>query len=233
VVSRNSVLHATTRGDEVTVQLDGVLLTSEHVDDAPAARERTVQAADIVEAARERSAELMREASAQVDTLHQSGRATGFELGYAEGLQTATGDLARALALVQAAAGAAKTIRDQIIESAEGELIELVVEALERVIAVRVDEDRELVLETLRRGLARVGAQRVVSVRVHPGDAPVVRAWLDASGGEGMGWELRPDGGVSIGGCIIDTAAGQVDARLDVQVAQLAAQLRDAVPRAE
>ena len=232
-VLRNAVLRATTPGEELTVQLDGELLASERLDETPAARQRTVEAAGIVEAARERSAELMREASAQIGELEQTGRQTGFELGYAAGLQAAAGDLAQALALVQAAAREGKTIRDQIIESAEGELIELVVEALERVIAVRVDEDRALVLETVRRGLDRVGAQRVVCVRVHPDDAPAVRAWLDERGGDGARWELRPDGGVTIGGCVIDTAAGQVDARLDVQVAQIAAQLREAVPRAD
>ena len=232
-VSRNAVLRDTTRGDEVTVQLDGELLASERLDETPAARERTAEAADIVESARERSAELVREVSAHIGELEQTGRQAGFELGYAEGLQTAAGDLAQALELVQAAAREGKAIRDQIIESAEGELIELVIEALERVIAVRVEQDRELVLETVRRGLDRVGAQRVVRVRVHPDDASVVRAWLDERGGEGARWELRPDGGVTIGGCVIDTEAGEVDARLDVQLAQIAAQLREAVPRAD
>ena len=228
-VPRSTVLRDTTRGDEVTVQLDGELLASERLDGTLGGRERTAETADIVESARERSAELVREASTHIGEIEQAG----FKLGYAEGLQTAAGDLAQALELVQTAAREGKAIRDRIIESAEGELIELVIAALERVIAVRLEQDRELVLETVRRWLDRVGAQRVVRVRVHPDDAPAVRTWLDERGGEGARWELGPDGSVTIGGCVIDTVAGEVDARLDVQLAQIAAQLREAVSRAD
>ena len=159
-VPRSTVLRDTRRGDEVTVQLDGELLVSERLDGTLGGRERTAEAADIVESARERSAELVREASTHIGEIEQAG----FKLGYAEGLQTAAGDLAQALELVQTAAREGKAIRDRIIESAEGELIELVIAALERVIAVRLEQDRELVLETVRRGLDRVGAQRVVRV---------------------------------------------------------------------
>jgi flagellar biosynthesis/type III secretory pathway protein FliH len=226
-------LRGTTRGDEVTVQLDGELLSREQLSESPEDLERLEEAADIVEAARERSAELMRDATEQLGEMERAGHRAGFDLGYAEGLQAAASELSSALELVQAAAREGKAIRDQLIESAEGELVTLVIAALERMVAIRVEQDPELVIETVRRGLDRVGAQRVVRVRVHPDDAQAVRAWLEERGGDGPQWELRADGGVTVGGCVIDTAAGEVNARLDVQLAQIAEQLREATPHVD
>ena len=231
--NRQNVLHATTRGDEVALQLDGAVLAREQVIRSEDELERTAEAANIVEAARARSEELLRDAASHLGDLERAGHRAGFEAGYAEGLQQAGAELAGALALVQTAALEGKTVRDQIVEGAEREVIALVIAALERVVGIRAGQDEQLVLESVRRGLERVGAQQVVRLRVNPGDADTLRVWLDERGREGAHWELRPDGSVDVGGCVIDTTAGEVDARLDVQLAQIAEQLRNAVPHAD
>jgi flagellar assembly protein FliH len=71
-----------------------------------------------------------------------------------------------------------------------------------------------------------------VRIRVHPDDVTAVHADLARRGDAASVWEVFGDGRVGIGGCIIDTRAGEVDARLDVQLQEVAQALRGAVPHA-
>jgi flagellar assembly protein FliH len=216
----------------VVVQLDGAVLEQEPLPATPAERARTNQAADIVESARRRSEELLLEASLELERVEDGARRGGYQQGYAEGLAAAQAELAKALEVVQAAARDARAVREQLVRSSEGDVIELVIEALSAIVGRRAEDDRELVVETVRRALDRVGAQDVVRVRTHPDDADTVRAWLHDEPAAATAWEVRADGAVTLGGCVIDTGSGVVDARLDVQLAQVAAQLRSAVPHA-
>ena len=138
--SRRSVLRSAPRGREVTVQLDGELLAGEELSTGPEALEQMDAAADIVEEARRRSEELLR--------------------GYTEGLAAARGELAQALALVQAAAREGQGVRDEIVRGAEADIVGLALAALEVMVGVRAEHDRELVAETVRRALERLGARR-------------------------------------------------------------------------
>ena len=229
---RRQVLRTASQGGDVTVALDGMLLPEERVPTTPEELERTERAADIVEDARLRSQELLRQASQQVSDVEQAGHTAGFERGHAEGMAAARTEIAQALELIQSIAKQGRALRDELIRAAEAEIVELAIAALERVVALRAEQDPELVIETVRRALDRIGTQQILHVSVHPDQATPLRVWLSERGGEAATWEVREDGSVALGGCLIDTAAGQVDARLDVQIAQLARPLREAVPRA-
>ncbi len=230
--SRRRVLRSASRGGEVTVALDGELLPEERLPSTPEALEQTALAADIVEEARHRSDELLRQASLQVSDVERVGHAAGFERGYAEGLAAARIEIARALELIQAVARQGHALRDELIRTAEGEIVEIALAAFEQVVSLRAAEDPALIVETVQRALDRLGAQTVVHIAVHPDQAEILRAWLSERGGAAAEWELREDGSVVLGGCMIDTTAGQVDARLDIQLAQISGALRGAVPRA-
>ena len=63
-----------------------------------------------------------------------------------------------------------------------------------------------------------------VRVRVHPDDAPAVTAHRDRIAGRapaGAALEIVADDAVGRHGCIIETAVGRVDARLETQLAAL------------
>jgi flagellar biosynthesis/type III secretory pathway protein FliH len=57
-----------------------------------------------------------------------------------------------------------------------------------------------------------------------------VLAALAEDAGAVTPYAVAGDGAIAIGGCIVDTAAGRVDARLDVQLDAIARLLRDALP---
>jgi flagellar assembly protein FliH len=80
---------------------------------------------------------------------------------------------------------------------------------------------RESVEEALRQVSHLRGAVVLV---VNPADAPLVRDYLDTAPVPG-GWSLREDPLVGVGGCRVETAAGEVDATLQERWHRITASL--------
>ncbi len=231
--SRNPIIRSTRSEQEYIVHLDG------HIQEgtppppmAPEAIAETEDAADLVEEARRRADELIAEASTEIADVRAEGYRIGRESGYSDGMAAARAELADALMVVQAAALSAQRVRDQLLASTEHEIVELVIESVRTVIGTRVESDPTFVLQTVEHALQRLGNQNVVRLRVNPADLSVVASHLDTRGGAVQPFEVFGDGSIGIGGCIIDTAAGEIDARLDVQLEALTRALRTAVPNA-
>lgn len=231
--SRNPIIRSTRSEQEYIVHLDGRL--QEGTPPPPMAPEdiaETESAADLVEEARRRADELIADASTELADVRAEGYRLGRESGYRDGMTEARAELADAMTVVQAAALSAQKVRDQLLASTEREIVELVIEAVHTVIGTRVESDPAFVLQTVERAMQRLGNQNVVRLRVNPADLSVVSSHLDTRGGVAQPFEVFGDGSIGIGGCIIDTAAGEIDARLDVQLDALTRALRTAVPDA-
>ncbi len=57
-------------------------------------------------------------------------------------------------------------------------------------------------------------------MRVHPESREIVEARY---GPEERDWELRSDGAIALGGCIVDTEAGVIDASIEGQIGEISA----------
>lgn len=192
--------------------------------------EQVSQAADIVEEARLRAEEIVRRAAIEAGEIERHARETGYRDGLEAGTAQARSELAQAMALVQRTATAAKATHDALLRGAEREAVELVVEVARQVIGEAIGRDAGLVVMTVRRALERAGALNVVRIHLHPEDEALVRVTLAEEHGRVLPFEVVADGVVTVGGCIIDTDAGRIDARLDVQLEQIARSLLDAAP---
>jgi flagellar assembly protein FliH len=213
---------------EIVVHLDGHMQEGEAF--APAMIAETQSAADIVTEAHLRAEELRMSAMAELGELRAEGYRIGHAEGYRDGMAAARASLAEELALVQAAGRAAKAARDGVVAAAERDIIELVIAAAQAVVGEQSQIDTDLVLKTLERASQRLGSQNALRVRVSPTDASLVQATLAQREGAAAAWEVLADGAISVGGCIIETATGEVDARLDVQMDAIARVLRTAAP---
>ncbi|MEX2374713.1 MAG: FliH/SctL family protein [Dehalococcoidia bacterium] len=229
---RRSLLRPVRLGRPVTLGLDGRLCEP----DDPlsglvgGSAEETAEAGNLVELAQRRADELVNTALVEAASIHEAAQVAGYESGYREGAAVARAALAEALALVQQAAAEGAQIRNDLLRRSEREMVEMVIAAIGAVIGERSQTDRDLASQTVRHALARAGAQNVVRVRVHPSDADAVSASLGEASNDPLPFEVLPDEAVGVGGCIVDTAHGRVDARLDVQLDAIARLLRDALP---
>lgn len=229
--SSRAFLRRPRRATEVVLGADGRLTPRDLLaglsSDDP---EQVSQAADIVEEARQRAEELVRRAAMEAGDIERHARTTGYRDGLEAGTAQARADLAQAMALVQRAAAAAKATHDALLRGTEREAVELVVEVARQVIGEAIGRDANLVLATVHRALERAGALNVVRIHLHPEDEALVRVTLAEERGQVLPFELIADGVVTVGGCMIDTDAGRIDARLDVQLEQIARSLLDAAP---
>ncbi|MGE3962139.1 MAG: FliH/SctL family protein [Dehalococcoidia bacterium] len=225
-------LRATRTAPVITLGLDG----RPHVPDDPmsgmvgGSEEETVEAANIVDEARRRSDDLVHRAAREADSIRDHAQRMGYEAGYTAGAQAARAELAQSLALVQAFASEGAAIRADLLRRSEREMVEMVIAALRAILGDRAVSDSTVVVHTVRHALERAGAQNVVRVRVHPSQAELVLAEMADADGEPPSFEVFADGSVGVGGCVVDTQHGRVDARLDVQLDAVARMLRDALP---
>ena len=211
-------------GEEVAVREDGSL--ARPGEPAPPSAEELRTAEVIIEEAQERANALVRESAEQAAAVERDAYDGGSERGYRDGVALARAELVDALGLVQQVALDAKAIRDQLLADVERQAIELVLGSLQAILGERA-EDGDLTAAMVRRAIERAGAQNVIRVRVNPQQRAVVAARLADDGGEAnASWEVSADGAITVGGCIVDTARGEVDARLDVQFAQIAGVFR-------
>jgi len=230
--TRVPLIRASRLAAEVTVHPDG------HRHDGPPIApvtpeqlERAAQAADLLAAARAQAETLVRQGARQVAQDRQAAHDEGYAYGYAAGQSAARAEVAEALELVRNAAAQGAAIRDRVVARAEPELIELVVASLRALLGELVLLEPDLVRHTLRQALARAAGQQVVRVRVHPDDVEVLHAEADLIT-NAPPWEVLPDGSIGVGGCVVETAAGEIDARLDAQLAEIARVFRAAAPGA-
>ena len=190
-------------------------------------------AADLVERTRRQADAILQQAAEQATVIQHDAYREGRDQGYADGQAAARAELVEALALVQRVAAEAKSVRDRVLMHAEREIVELVIGATRTVLGEQVRLDSSLVLDTVERALSRAGSLNVVRIRVNPADHEVVATGLISRIGDtAAAWSVTADGAISVGGCIIDTAAGEIDARLDAQLGEVARALREALPDA-
>jgi len=188
------------------------------------------QAAEILDAAR---AEAQRQAAEALEAArragHEQGVPEGREAGRAEAFEDAQARFAEQHgSLVAALSGALEQLdadRRALMVSAQRELIELALAIAERVVKAHVACDAEAVRANLAEAIELAGHRRDVTVRVHPDDCATAEQFA-----AGLGRPEAPRGHVTVtadaavarGGCVVTTDHGEIDARLETQLARIA-----------
>src|SRR5581483_7491433 len=171
-------------------------------------------------------------APAVAPELLRAAEQRGYEAGLAKG--KAAGDRAFEARLKQfdALLAAVAQKRDALPEVLEDDLAELVFEATAQIVR-ETTVNRELAGEAVRRALRARSDIHIVAVHVAPEDLALVGGTgAAASLGLGTRIKLVANADVALGGCIIETGQGNLDARLETQMAKLKAALLEGRSRA-
>ena len=170
-------------------------------------------------------AQLLQRDTAGVEAALAAARREGFAAGHADAVARAAGLLADAEAEAERA-----------LEGAADAALAPATKMAERIVGRAVTLDPTVMAEIAAEALSgcRTG-EPSVRIRVHPEDLGPVEArreWLE-SRASGVRIQLAADETVGRYGCLIDTARGRIDGRLEAQIAALAAAARgedDAAP---
>jgi flagellar assembly protein FliH len=163
--------------------------------------------------------EQLEAAEAQREAELRGAQAAGYEEGVAAGRAEVSG-AARALAAAAAELGEA---RGRAAEEVEPVAVELALQIAAKVLGGALEAQPELVLEVVRGALRRLTEPLPATLLVNPDDADLVRDSLAELNSEhGAELNVRGDRRVERGGCVVRTAAGEIDAEISAQLERAA-----------
>jgi flagellar assembly protein FliH len=170
---------------------------------------------------RDEPARRLAQASAEAQRMREEARAEGYAEGRAAGHAAGQGEIAAALAGLGDALRGVDALRAQVAEAVERDAIDLSLALAEKILAGALQARPELVVEVVQGALRRLSERRRITVLVNPADLEMVRSVVGQITAQGSGVELcdlQSEPRVGVGGAIVRTAEGEVDASVQTQL---------------
>ena len=186
---------------------------------------------------------LLEEAEQQIDVwwlqkrdedqaIVEAARQDGQQRGYAEGLEQVKqelqqqweGKLQEASLLLKSA----YEMKEQIIQEAEPFLVELSCSIAEKIIGKQLSDTKELTIQLISKSLSRRREQGVITLCVAPSQLSFVQAAreeLQLVIDSQAELQILPDSQILDHGCVIRSAFGSIDARIDTQLEEIKREL--------
>jgi flagellar assembly protein FliH len=199
---------------------------------------------DYIATVRGQAQQLITDAHADAERIRGEAYATALAAGKSEGLKqaqreqearvreladtSAAAQLRTALpALQQAAAGLAAE-RDHWLTEWESVAVRLSVAIAEKILHAELERRPELASRIITEALQLAAGSAQIRLRLHPDDVralgPACEDLLRGLIPNGSA-SVVPDAAITRGGCIVETQHGTIDARLETQLARLAAEI--------
>ena len=172
--------------------------------------EATHQAEAILLQAKQEAQRILKQASEALQSALkqvESQKQQGLDQGYQEGLGQVTELITKA-----------RYEHEKILQEAEGEVVGLVMQIAEKIIGREVEKGA--IVDIVKRALQGAVGQKII-VRLHPDDLVKIRekeAELKNMLDHQQTLQLREDEGVELGGCLVETEVGTIDAQLATQM---------------
>jgi flagellar assembly protein FliH len=178
--------------------------------------------------------ELRRELEARLESAADEARSRGHEQGVEQGKAEALREAREHGAAATRAIAAIARCAEREIEGMHDLVVGVAFEAVCKLLGARALE-RDIVASAVREVMARVKQEEAIIVRLHPRDCASLRELAGDIGDEGrFKVELVADEKITLGGCIVETEGGLLDARIETQMDRLRATLlkarREATP---
>jgi type III secretion protein L len=171
--------------------------------------EASLEAKDILAKAQEQATRLLEGAQREKETVLAESTARG----YAAGLDQWNDALAEAWKR-----------RDDFLSRHEAELVKLAVAIAKKIIGHSVEVDAGTVLQTVKEALKSVRSERRVTIKVNPSDEAALHEQvgsLKMLGSEVGEFVIVGNPSIEVGGCIVESELGIIDAQIGTQLASI------------
>lgn len=182
------------------------------------------QAENQLQQAKEEAESLVLGAREDVEALKEQAKQQGYREGYTQALAEARAEAEAIREEARQVLAAANEERARIMAGAEGEMVKLALAVAEKVIREELAIRPELVAIMVQEALTRATDPEEITVKVNPEDLDYVLSIKEELRKENQGvrkLKIVSDGIISRGGCIVETANGTVDARVERQLAEI------------
>ena len=194
--------------------------------------EASEEAQRILEAAQQQIEAWWQERREQDEQLMEAAKAEGFYQGYEEGKSQADADLKeqvdRMMNEAEDVLTRAQHNKEQIIQDAEPFVVALSCEIASKIIDKQLTLEPDYALDLVKRSLSRKKEQGTLTLCVAPSQYSFIQAAKEElalvidSQAELL---IIPDSSVKDMGCVIRSAYGSVDARIDTQLTEIKKEL--------
>jgi flagellar assembly protein FliH len=195
--------------------------------DAEAEAQRIISDAQIK--ANELENEIRQSLEAERNEARNHGRVEGREDGYADGKSEVNRLIERSRVVLERA----QDKRGDILKETEKEIIDLVLLITRKVIKVLSENQRNVVISNVIEALRKVKAKGNVIIRVNLADLQLTtdhkQDFINILEGAGN-VHVVEDSSVDLGGCIIETDFGEIDARIASQLMELESKILEISP---
>lgn len=177
-----------------------------------------------MDAAQASSESIISDAYDQAKGILEQAKAEGYQDGYNRGIEDSQTIAKQIVDEALSIKDEWNQMRQELLKNAEKEMVELVIEALEKVLEYKIETDQTLIETLIKQGVGRVTKSHLVSIRVSNEDynhAISVRPLIIASSDKIEDIEIKRDPTLSNGACIIDTDSGSIDSGIQTQLDQI------------
>lgn len=191
-------------------------------------RQATEEAERMKEEAQSQIEAWWEERRQQDEQLIESTRSESYETGYREGMERAEQEIKEAyerkIAEAEAVLRQAYQAKEQLIQEAEPFVVSLSCTVAEKIIQKQLTVEPEIVLELARKTLSRKRESGTITLCVSPEQFAYVHAAreeLSLAVDSQAELQIIPDSSVNDGGCVVRSALGSIDARIDTQLTEI------------
>ncbi|MFS0782303.1 flagellar assembly protein FliH [Bacillus sp. 1P06AnD] len=162
--------------------------------------------------------------------LEESARDSGFNEGHAYGIEQGRQEMKAQIEMAQQVVLSAKKDYQNYLDSAEQTILDLSIAIASQILNVEIQEKQETFLPLVKKAIKEVRDYKEVQLRVHPKHYDFFvsqKAELLAIFPKETDLVIYPDEDMNETGCVIESAAGLIDAGIDSQLTEVKHQLEE------
>jgi len=173
--------------------------------------------------------EIRQTIEAERRTALDEGRESGKNEGFADG----KAEVDRLIERTQTVLERAQDKRAEILSETEQQIIDLVLLITRKVIKVISENQRDVIINTVRESLKKVKSKGDIIIRVNLADLQLAtehKEYFIRMVENAKSLQIVEDSSVDPGGCIIETDFGEIDARIASQLSELETKILEISP---
>lgn len=178
-------------------------------------------------------AKLRDETEKSIDDFKADAYNKGYEAGREEGFKSGEAEAERLIDRIHTVLNKSIEKRIEIIDEAESQLIDLVLQISRKVIKVVSENQKNVVINNVVQALRKMKSRGDVAIKVNLADLEITtehtKDFLRMVENV-KSITVLEDSSVDKGGCIIETDFGQIDARISSQLKEIEEKILDIVP---
>lgn len=202
------------------------------------------EARDFLESAKAEASETIRSANdesekikKEVEQIRYEAKQEGYRKGYEEGFDKALSEggveLDHMIEKLKRIFAETINKRNEIIDISESHIIEIAIIIAKRVVKMITERDRSVVIRNIQEALRKIKGRAKVTIRVNIDDVEMSARYKDEfyqilDKIEGVA--ILEDPNVDVGGCIIETDFGDIDARISTQLNEIETAIKQVEP---